>query len=107
MPAITAKHQPAVITIHPEFSAFDRFSNTPATTPSPSRIIIMVPMNSPKNGDFNCLLLDLDAPKSPGANTINQDRGWSSTQSKERVTAFFQSRKLCSRASLSIRGFQV
>jgi hypothetical protein len=26
----------------------------------------MVPMNSPKNGDFNCLLLDLDAPKSPG-----------------------------------------
>src|ERR1043166_4764632 len=45
-PAITANAQPAVITIHPLPSAFDRFSTTPATTPSPSKTSIMVPRNS-------------------------------------------------------------
>jgi len=35
----------------PEFSALERLSRTAATTPSPSRIIIIVPMNSPSIGD--------------------------------------------------------
>src|SRR5215469_11835917 len=48
---MTAKAHPAVITIHPEPSAFERLSSTPATTPSPSRIRTRVPMNSPKNGE--------------------------------------------------------
>src|SRR5882762_9216159 len=39
------------MTIHPLPSAFDRFSSTPATTPSPSNIKIIVPRNSPRNGD--------------------------------------------------------
>src|SRR5579875_107711 len=38
------------MTIQPDFSAFDLCSSTPATTPSPSRIISMVPTSSaPKN----------------------------------------------------------
>jgi hypothetical protein len=41
-----------VITSHPLFSAFDRLSRTPATTPSPSNINTRVPMNSPKKGDL-------------------------------------------------------
>src|SRR5215475_4106398 len=48
---MTAKAQPAVMTIQPEPSAFDRFNRTLATTPSPSRINTRVPMNSPRNGD--------------------------------------------------------
>src|ERR671917_380532 len=39
--------QPKVITIQPEFSALEFLSSTPATTPSPRMIRIMVPMNSP------------------------------------------------------------
>src|ERR687890_1391410 len=37
---------PKVITIQPEFSAFEFLSKTPATTPSPRMIRIIVPMNS-------------------------------------------------------------
>lgn len=37
-------------------SAFDRFSSTAATTPSPSRIRINVPTNSPRIGDVIFLL---------------------------------------------------
>jgi len=51
MPAITANAQPAVITIHPEFSALERFNKTPATTPSPSSTNTSVPRNSPSKGD--------------------------------------------------------
>ena len=47
MPQSTANAQPAVMTIQPAFSALLFFSSTPATTPSPSRISIIVPMNSP------------------------------------------------------------
>src|SRR5918997_6484344 len=43
----TAIAQPKVITIQPEFSALEFLSNTPATTPSPRMIRIMVPINSP------------------------------------------------------------
>src|SRR5208282_1621337 len=50
-PAITANAHPAVITIHPLPSAFERFSSTPATTPLPSSTRIMVPRNSPTNGE--------------------------------------------------------
>ncbi len=42
----TASPQPVVITIQPDFSAFDLCSNTPATTPSPSRISNIVPTSS-------------------------------------------------------------
>jgi hypothetical protein len=40
-----------VITIHPAFSAFDFFNNTPATTPSPNNIKRNVPINSAKKLD--------------------------------------------------------
>src|SRR5207244_7166005 len=50
-PAITANAHPAVITIQPPLSAFDRLSSTAATTPSPSKIRIMVPRNSPSHGE--------------------------------------------------------
>src|ERR1019366_2448969 len=43
---MTAKPHPKVITIHPEFSALDFDSRTPATTPSPSTIRIAVPIHS-------------------------------------------------------------
>src|SRR5215813_3185905 len=49
-PAITAKAHPAVITIQPDASPFDLFRSTQATTPSPRRIRISVPTNSPKKG---------------------------------------------------------
>src|ERR1700684_764911 len=52
MPAITANAHPAVITIHPEPSALERFSKTPATTPFPSNIITRVPKNSPSSADL-------------------------------------------------------
>ena len=45
-PTMTAMPHPKVMTIHPEFSAFDLASTTAATTPSPSRINIPVPMIS-------------------------------------------------------------
>src|SRR3712207_6251177 len=42
----TATAHPAVMTIQPEFSALEFLSKTPATTPSPRMIRIMVPINS-------------------------------------------------------------
>src|ERR671917_214093 len=44
----TAIAQPKVMTIQPEFSALEFLSRTPATTPSPRMMRIMVPMNSAK-----------------------------------------------------------
>src|SRR5215213_981053 len=38
---------PKVMTIQPEFSALEFLSSTPATTPSPRMIRIIVPINSP------------------------------------------------------------
>src|SRR5882672_4125769 len=51
MPQSTANAHAVVMTSHPLFSAFDRLRSTPATTPSPSRIMTRVPMNSPRKGD--------------------------------------------------------
>src|SRR5215211_6550107 len=42
----TAIAHPTVMTIQPEFSALEFLSSTPATTPSPRMIRIMVPINS-------------------------------------------------------------
>src|SRR5215213_3939729 len=42
----TASPHPNVITIQPEFSALEFLSSTPATTPSPRMIRIIVPINS-------------------------------------------------------------
>ena len=42
----TAIAHPKVMTIQPEFSALEFLSRTPATTPSPRMIRIIVPMNS-------------------------------------------------------------
>src|SRR5207245_11465988 len=50
-PANTASAHPVVITIQPPPSAIERVSNTAATTPSPSKIRIKVPRNSPSNGE--------------------------------------------------------
>src|SRR5215468_2635865 len=44
---MTAKPQPNVMTIQPEFWALDLFSRTAATTPSPKRIRSAVPIVSP------------------------------------------------------------
>src|SRR5215469_1990168 len=60
-PANTAMAQPAVIEIHPAFSAFDRFSNAPATTPLPSTISTNVPRNSPTTADQSTI--DLTHPR--------------------------------------------
>src|SRR3954454_7884139 len=43
---MTARPHPHVMTIQPAFWALDRFSNTPATTPLPSRIRSAVPIVS-------------------------------------------------------------
>src|SRR5918998_4937995 len=43
----TAIPHPKVMTIQPEFSALEFLSSTPATTPSPRMIRIIVPINSP------------------------------------------------------------
>src|ERR687890_664284 len=43
----TAMAHPKVMTIQPEFSALEFLSSTPATTPSPRMIRIIVPINSP------------------------------------------------------------
>src|SRR3954469_16668142 len=43
---MTAMPHPQVMTIHPEFWALEWFSNTAATTPSPKRIRIAVPIVS-------------------------------------------------------------
>src|SRR5580698_5276415 len=53
-PAMTAKHQPVVMTIHPDFSPFVCRNTTFATTPLPSNIMIIVPRNSPRNAE--CML---------------------------------------------------
>src|SRR5947209_19975467 len=45
-PTMTAKPQPNVMTIQPEFCAFDLLRSTAATTPSPRRIRIAVPIHS-------------------------------------------------------------
>src|SRR4051794_38471154 len=88
-PAITAKAQPAVITIQPEPSAFDRFSTTLATTPSPSRINTRVPINSPRNGDailvFLSCYLSFVSPPIPILDCWD-----GSSQSKVLLTARFQ-----------------
>src|ERR671913_421530 len=47
MAMATASPHPNVITIQPEFSALEFLSSTPATTPSPRMIRIIVPINSP------------------------------------------------------------
>src|SRR4029077_9233439 len=60
-PHITANAHPAVITIQPAFSALDFFRSTAATTPSPSKIKMSVPRNSPKNAEFISVCL-LPAP---------------------------------------------
>src|SRR3954451_22740404 len=43
---MTAMPHPKVITIHPEFCALEWFNSTAATTPSPRRIRIAVPIIS-------------------------------------------------------------
>ncbi len=45
----TAIPHPIVITIHPELAANDFFKLTPAHTPAPRIIKIIVPIISPKN----------------------------------------------------------
>src|ERR671913_2577313 len=47
MATATASPHPKVMTIQPEFSALEFLSSTPATTPSPRMIRIIVPINSP------------------------------------------------------------
>src|ERR671910_496149 len=47
MATATPIAHPKVMTIQPEFSALEFLSNTPATTPSPRMIRIIVPINSP------------------------------------------------------------
>src|SRR3712207_4298316 len=44
----TAIAHPQVMTIQPEFSALEFLSRTAATTPSPSRMRSIVPINSPR-----------------------------------------------------------
>ena len=56
MPMNTANPHAQVITIHPEFCAFDLFSRTPATTPSPNTISVAVPTTSPRYG-FGIVML--------------------------------------------------
>src|ERR1700761_6817264 len=54
-PEKTAKAYPAVIASQPAFSAFERTSNTPPTTPFPSRMSTIVPTNSPKTAGSMCI----------------------------------------------------
>src|SRR5688572_787550 len=44
----TAKPHAVVMTIQPPFSAYEPFSETPATTPLPCRIRVIVPISSPR-----------------------------------------------------------
>src|SRR5918996_5170971 len=60
----TAIAHPKVITIQPEFSALEFLSNTPATTPSPRMIRIIVPINSPM---YACIYHSL-LERPPGRN---------------------------------------
>src|SRR5918992_4923801 len=54
----TAIAHPKVMTIQPEFSALEFLSSTPATTPSPRMIRIIVPMNSPMYASIYHSLLE-------------------------------------------------
>src|SRR5271170_5234410 len=95
MPATTAIPQAVVMTIQPEFSPFDFFRRTLATTPSPSRINTSVPINSPRNGPcmVRGLLLDFRNGVQTDAVSLPYMLAYGdSTQSNERVTAFFQKR---------------
>src|SRR3712207_3439461 len=56
-PATPIAH-PKVMTIQPEFSALEFLSRTPATTPSPSRIRSIVPINSPRYACIRFSLLE-------------------------------------------------
>src|SRR5918994_7586409 len=60
--------QPKVITIQPEFSALEFLSSTPATTPSPRMIRIMVPINSPIYASIHHSLLE----RPPGRNVARR-----------------------------------
>src|SRR6516165_6231123 len=104
-PTITARAQPAVMTIHPDDSAFERLSSTPATTPLPSRIRISVPMNSPKKGVVICLPLKVLCALQKTLCT--HEPAAHPTQLKDRVTAFFQSEYSRLRVAASIPGSQV
>src|ERR1051325_6892306 len=90
-PAITASPHPVVITIQPDASPFDRFRSTQATTPLPRRIRINVPTNSPKKGVViffsveTCYCRVRQGAYAPALSPR------SSTQPKDRVTAFFHS----------------
>src|SRR5688500_959667 len=53
---ITASPQAVVMTIHPPFSAYEPFNDTPATTPLPSKISVMVPISSPRKPCTRALL---------------------------------------------------
>src|SRR6476660_5534456 len=55
-PMNTAIPHAQVITIHPEFCAFDLFNKTPATTPSPNTISVAVPTTSPRYGFGTAML---------------------------------------------------
>jgi len=46
IPTVTANAHPAVTTIHPEFCPLLLLKSTFATTPSPNKIKIIVPMSS-------------------------------------------------------------
>src|SRR5580658_6749520 len=78
-PKTTAKAHPAAIASQPAPAALDLLSNTLATTPSPNRIRTAVPTNSPKH--FAPILIFL---------SIGSHYATDSSQSKDRVTAFFQ-----------------
>src|SRR5918995_5537 len=58
MATATASPHPNVITIQPEFSALEFLSSTPATTPSPRMIRIIVPINSPIYASIHHSLLE-------------------------------------------------
>src|SRR5918994_5880577 len=54
----TAIPHPKVMTIQPEFSALEFLSSTPATTPSPRMIRIIVPITSPMYACIDHSLLE-------------------------------------------------
>src|SRR5262244_3580231 len=73
-PHITANAQPAVITIQPLASAFDFLSSTAATTPSPSKIKINVPRNSPSQGDVILVFSFNFLPNQKSASQLSSTR---------------------------------
>src|SRR5262250_1255726 len=101
-PPTTAKAQPAVITIQPPPSAFDRFKSTHATTPSPSKISTRVPINSPRIGDDIIVFpLFFETP------ALALRLATHAARPNDRVTAFLRDRYTRSRMKLSICGFHV